>query len=111
MARPVIAGDPGPVGTDDDGQAVKPDVEVPLVDGSGEERRVDRDDRTQTAHRHSRCRGEGVLLGDADVHEALRVAVLERQQTGRAGHRGGDRDDALVGGRKLDEGCARRPRL
>ena len=34
--------------------------------------------------------GDGVLLGDADVEEAVGEAGLERQQPGRAGHGRGD---------------------
>ena len=43
-----------------------------------------RDDRAQPAHRHAGGAGDGVLLGDADVEEAVGEAVLERQQAGRA---------------------------
>jgi hypothetical protein len=35
-----------------------------------------------------------VLLGDADVEEPVGEVRLERQEPGRAGHRGGDGHDA-----------------
>ena len=57
------------------GQAVQGDVVDDLVPGPVEERRVDRDDRAQAAHRHAGGAGDGVLLGDADVEEAVREAV------------------------------------
>ena len=55
-----------------------------------EERRVDGDDRPQPAHGHAGGGGDGVLLGDADVEEAVGEALLEGQQAGRVGHGGGD---------------------
>ena len=75
------------------GRFKQPDVEVGLVEGAREERRVDRDDRLEAAHGHARRRGDGVLLGDADVEEPVGEALLEAEQPGGPGHRGGDRDD------------------
>ena len=80
VARPVGTGDAGPVDAEHDRQAVQGDVVDDLVPGPVEERRVDRDDRAQPAHRHAGGAGDGVLLGDADVEEAVREAGLERQQ-------------------------------
>ncbi len=84
VARAVVTGDAGPVEDQDDRQPVEPDVEVGLVEGPGEERRVDGDHRPHAAHGHARRRGDGVLLGDADVEEAFREARLEGEQAGRA---------------------------
>ena len=55
-----------------DRQTMQGDVVDDLVPGSVEERRVDGDDRTEAAHRHPGGAGDGVLLGDADVEEAVR---------------------------------------
>ena len=44
-----------------------------------------------------------MLLGDADVVEALGELLLERQQAGGAGHGGGDRDDLAVTARRGHE--------
>ena len=93
------------------GQAVQRHVVHDLVPRPVEERRVDRDDRAQPAHRHAGGPGDGVLLGDADVEEAVGETLLERQQSGRAGHRRGDRDDALVVLGQLDDGLGERLRV
>ena len=66
----VVAGDAGPVEAEHHRLAVEADVVDDLVDGPGEERGVDRDDRAQAAHRHAGGGGDGVLLGDADVDRA-----------------------------------------
>src|SRR5208283_941834 len=96
MARPVIPGYPRAPGTDHNRQTVQPDVEVPLVDRPAEEGREDRHNRSETAHRHPGRGCERVLLGDADVQEALGIAVLERQKPGRAWHGRRDRHYAVV---------------
>ncbi len=53
VRRAVVAGDAGPVEAEHDGLAVQADVEVGLVEGPGEERRVEGDDGSQAAHRHA----------------------------------------------------------
>ena len=103
MARAVRAGDAGAVEAEHDRQTMEGDVVHDLVPRPVEERRVDRHDRTQAAHRHAGGRRHRVLLGDADVEAAVGEPVLERQQPGRARHRGGDRDDARVGLGFLDD--------
>ena len=94
VRRAVGAGDAGAVEREDHRQAVEGDVVDDLVPGPVEERRVDRDDRPQPAHRHAGGGGDGVLLGDADVEEAVGEVLLERDQPRRPGHRSGDRHDA-----------------
>ena len=90
VAGPVVAGDAGAVQAEDHGLAVEADVVHDLVDGPGHEGGVDGDHRSQPAHGHAgRCR-HGVLLGDADVEEAVGVLLLEREQAGGVGHGGGD---------------------
>jgi hypothetical protein len=102
MARAVGSGDAGTVEAEHDRQAVERDVVDDLIPAAVEERAVEGDDRAQAAHRHAGGAGDGVLLGDADVEEAVGEARLEREQPGRARHRGGDRDHALVQLRLLD---------
>ena len=75
---PVVAGDAGAVEAEHHGQAVQADVEDDLVERPGEERGVDGDDRAQPAHRHAGGGGDRVLLGDADVEEAVGEALRER---------------------------------
>ncbi len=94
---PVVAGDAGPVEHEGDGLVVEADVVHDLVDGPGEERRVEGDDRPQPAHGHAGGGGDGVLLGDADVDEPLGEPLAERQQAGGVGHGRGDGDQLRVG--------------
>ena len=101
-------GDAGAVEREDHGQAVQRDVVDDLVPGPVEERRVDRHHRAQARHRHARRGGDGVLLGDADVEEAIGEVLLERQQPGRAGHRRRDGDDPRVELGGLDDGLGER---
>ena len=77
MARPVVAGDAGPVEAEDDRQPVKTDVVVHLVPGPVEEGRVDGHHRPEAGHGHAGGRVDGMLLGDPDVEETLGVPVLE----------------------------------
>ena len=100
----VVAGDAGAVEAEHHGQVVEADVEVDLVEGPGEERGVDGDDRAQAAHGHAGGGGDRVLLGDADVDEAVGEALLEREQAGGAGHGGGDGDQLGAGLALLDDG-------
>jgi hypothetical protein len=72
MAGAVGAGDAGAVEAEDHREAVQRDVVDDLVPRPVEERRVDRDDRAEAAHRHAGGAGDGVLLGDADVEESGR---------------------------------------
>ena len=87
----VVAGDAGPVEHEGDAAAVQRDVHEHLVEGTVEEGGVDRDDRVQPAHRQPGRGGGGVLLGDADVEDAVREAVGEAVEPDRVQHRGGDR--------------------
>ena len=52
VARAVVAGDACPVRADHDRRPVESDVEVLLVETTRQERRVDRDDRAESGHRH-----------------------------------------------------------
>ena len=111
VARPVVAGDPGAVDAEHDRQPVHRHVVHDLVPRPVHEGGVDGHDRAHAAHRHARRRRDGVLLGDADVEEAVGEAGLERQQTGRPRHRRGDRHDAPVGLGFLDDGLGERLRV
>ena len=72
------------------GRRCRPTSRLAWSNARRQERGVDGDDRAQAAHGHARGRGDRVLLGDADVEEAVGEALLERQQAGGAGHGGGD---------------------
>ena len=111
MAGPVGTRDPGPVEAEDHRQPVQRDVVHHLVPRPVEERRVERDHRPQAAHRHPGGARDGVLLGDADVEEAIGEAGLERQQAGRSRHRRGDRDQPGVRLGLLDDRLGERLRV
>ena len=93
VAGPVVPGDPGPVEREDHGQAVQPHVEIGLVEGAAEERGVDRHHRPQPGHGHAGRGGDGVLLRDAHVEEAVGELGLEGEEPGGSGHRRGDGHD------------------
>ena len=93
VAGAVVAGDAGPVEHERDPALVQRDVHQHLVEGAVEEGRVEGDDRVQPAHGEAGGRGDGVLLGDADVEGAVGEPRLEVVQADRVHHRGGDRHD------------------
>ncbi len=96
VARPVVARDPGPVQHEDHRAPVQPHVQVRLVEGPAEERRVHGHHWAQPGHGHPGGRRHLVLLGDPDVVEAVGEAGLEREQPGRPRHRRGQRHDPRV---------------
>ncbi|CAB4833403.1 unannotated protein [freshwater metagenome] len=96
VTRSVRACNASAVETEDDRQTVQCHVVDHLIPGAIEERGVDGNDGSQAAQRHSRSTGDGVLFGDTDVVETIGEARLERQQSRRARHRGGDGHDTLV---------------
>ena len=79
VAGAVVPGDAGPVEREHDRQTVEADVEVGLVEGPAEERRINRDHRPQPAHGHARRGSDRRLLGDPDVEKAVGPALAERQ--------------------------------
>ena len=96
VGRAVAADEPGAVEHEGDRQLLERDVVDDLVEGALQERRVDRADRAQALAREARGEGHGVLLGDADVVDALRMARAEAVEAGAVGHRRGDRHHPLV---------------
>ena len=96
VAGTVVTGDAGPVEGEDDREAVEADVQVGLVEGPGEEGRVDGHHRAESGHGHAGGGGDGVLLGDADVEEAVGVGGLEGEEAGGTGHGRRDGEDLLA---------------
>ena len=94
----------GPVEGEGDVEVLQADVVHDLVVGTLQEGRVDGGHRLHALGRESRREGDGVLLGDADVVEAVRELALEAIEPGPRGHRRRDRDDALVLPREPDQG-------
>ncbi len=105
----VGAGHAGTVDREDHLLAVQAHVVDRLVEGPGEERRVQRHDGSKPGHRHTGRSGDGVLFGDADVDEPVTEPVGEGEEPGRAGHRRGDGDDLGVRFGLLDERLGERP--
>jgi hypothetical protein len=103
VGRSVVAGDASAVDAEHHGEPVQADVEVDLVESAAEEGRIHRHDRAQPGHRHAGGRGDGVLLGDADVEEAGGEARLERQQPGGPGHGRRQGDHAGIGRGRGDQ--------
>ena len=84
VAGTVGSGDAGPVEHERHAGAVERDIHQHLVEGAVHEGRVDRDDRMQAAEGEAGRRGDGVLLGDADVVDAVGEA-LRRTAAARSG--------------------------
>ena len=99
VAGTVVAGHPGTVKRERHGTAVQRAVHEQLVERPVEERRIEGHHGMQSAQGHTRCRGNGVLLGDAHIEETVGEFLLEFQQTGRSGHcrRDGDNIGPLPG--------------
>ncbi len=98
MAGAVEAGHPGPVQHQRHRELVQGHVHQHLVEGPVGEGRVDGDHRVQAGHGQARRAGHGVLLGDADVVDPVRVGLRELDQAGRVEHGRGDRDDVGTAG-------------
>ena len=111
VAGPVWTGDAGAVQHDRHRKLVQRNVHDDLVERAVEERRVDRDDGVQSAHRQAGRRRHRVLLGDADVEEAVGEPLTECAQPGGAGHGRGDCHDVAAFGPVVDQrvGERRRP--
>ena len=103
VRRAVVADEPGAVDGEDDRELLQTHVLDEHVEGALEEGRVESDDGTQPADREPGGEDDGVRLGDADVVEPLRKALLEALEARALGHGRGDRDDALVPLREPDE--------
>ena len=110
VRRAVLADESGAVEAEHDVQVLQGDVHDELVVGALQERRVDGDDRAHAADGEAGGEADRVLLGDADVVEAVGKRLGEGVEAGARGHRGGDRDDALVALGRRDQRVARTPR-
>ena len=75
MRRAVLADEAGAVEAERHGQVLQADIVDELVVGALRERRIERDDGVHARGRHAGGQRHRVLLGDADVEEALRVRL------------------------------------
>ena len=82
MGLAIVGHSPGPVKREHHGQALKGHVMDKLIDGALHERAVYGDDGLHAADREPGREGDRVLLGNADVEETLRIAVLKLREAG-----------------------------
>jgi len=84
--------------------AVIGDVGLHLLErAAGQEGRCAADERHEAAIRKAGGDADHVLLGDADIDEAVRERLLEAPEIGRADAVVADGDDALIRLRELDQ--------
>ena len=103
MRGAVLADEPRPIHREEHRQVVLAHVVNRLVEGPLQERRVQRHDRPHSADREAACHGDGVLLGDAHVVEAVREGRLELGEARPGGHARRDRHDPAINPSQLDE--------
>ena len=77
MRSPVVSGKPGAVDGEGHRQALQADIMNDLVVGALQKGRIDADDRTHPCGGKPGGEGDGMLLGDPDVEEAVRIDRLE----------------------------------
>ena len=77
-----------------------------LVIGALQKGGIDRENRTVALGSQSAAKGDGVLLGDADVKKAVFVLLGKLRQAGAACHGGSDGADLVVLFRQLTEHLA-----
>jgi hypothetical protein len=95
-ARKAMSKAPGAVDGEADGQLLDRHVVDHLVIAALQEGRVERAERLHPGRGHAGAERHRVLLGNADIEAAAREALGEEVEAGAFGHRGGDRDDALI---------------
>ena len=78
-----------------------------LVVGPLQEGAVDRANRTQPFAGHARCQGDGMLLGNTDVHVLVGNGLLQQVEAGAGGHCRSDSHHATVLLAQLDEGLTK----
>ena len=106
MRGAIRTGDAGAVDHEHDGQLVERHVHDGLVEGAGQERRIDADDRMHAREREAGRERDRVLLADAHVEEAVGKLLGEVQQSRRRRHRGGDRAHLRAARRGRHQGLA-----
>ena len=77
-----------------------------LINGALQERRVHGEHRLAPADGKPRRHASCVLLANAHVDEAVGKLLFETSKPRAAFHRSGDRNDALIGARLVQEGLA-----
>jgi len=103
MGRPVGADKAGTVDGKAHRQALDGHVVDHLVISALQEGRIDGAEGAHALAGKAGCKGDGMLLGDADVIDAIGEEFGELVEACARRHGGGDRDDALVVLRFLDQ--------
>jgi hypothetical protein len=111
VGRAVVGDDAGPVEDEDDRQVHQADIVIDLVVGPLEEGRVDGHDRLEAGEGQARGEAHGMLLGDADVEEAVGQLLGELPQARALAHGRGDGQDLRFAPGDLDHGLAEGARI
>ncbi len=96
VGGPIAAHQPSPIQGKGHVQVLKADIVHHLIVGALEERRIDCGNGLHALAGQARRKGHGVLLGDADVVEALGKLALKTVEPGSGRHGGGNGHDAIV---------------
>src|SRR5215213_3840059 len=96
MGLPVTAGDPAAVETKLHVQILDADVVYHLIETALQECRVNRTHGLQSFARHSRCKRDAVLLGDANVERTIGKLLERGTNAGAVRHRGSQRHDFRI---------------
>src|SRR5918994_3996403 len=102
VGAPVVSSKSRTVDGERHWEALQTDVMNNLIKGALEKRRIDADDRTHALGGETRGEGDRMLLGNADVEEAIWIDRLElgKRRSGR--HRRRDGDDPWIVSSEFD---------
>ena len=103
VAGAVLPHQPGTIDADDHRGVVLADIVHDLVEGTLQERRVERHEGPLARQRHAGGHGHGMLLRDTDVVDAVRERLAERGHAGTGGHARGDGHHPRIFARDLHE--------
>ena len=103
MARAVLPDEPRAIHREDDRHVVLADVVHHLIECPLEERGVQRHHRPKSTQRQTGRERHRVLLGDADVEDAIRELRSELRHPGARRHAGRDAHDPSIGTSQVDK--------
>ena len=96
MGRAIGPHNAGPVQGKGDGKVLQADVVEDLIKAPLQERGIDGGHRPHTLDSEPGGKGDGVLLGDADIETALGIGLLEEIEACAIQHGRSHRHDLLV---------------
>ena len=104
VRRPIGAHQARAVDSEHDIEVHEGVIDDKLIDGALQERGVHGEHRLAPADSEPRRHASRVLLANAHVDEAIGEFLFEVSEPRAAFHRGGDRDNALIGTRLIQKG-------